>query len=75
MTAWEEYLNVKEAIVAAGYDPEGGEVTMQAEILNQLDANDAEKILRLVDVLEDLDDFKRSGKSSPLIRKQPLATY
>ncbi|MBT5223790.1 MAG: YebC/PmpR family DNA-binding transcriptional regulator [Gammaproteobacteria bacterium] len=58
MTAWEEYLDVKEAMVTAGYESEGGEVTMQAEILNQLDANDAEKILRLVDVLEDLDDVQ-----------------
>ena len=58
MTAWEDYLNVKEAMVAAGYEPEGGEITMQAEILNQLDVNDAEKILRLIDVLEDLDDVQ-----------------
>jgi len=58
MTAWEEYLNVKEALVTAGYEPEGGEVTMQAEILNQLDVNEAEKILRLIDVLEDLDDVQ-----------------
>ncbi len=58
MTAWEDYLNVKEAMFAAGYESEGGEVTMQAEILNQLDVNDAEKILRLIDVLEDLDDVQ-----------------
>lgn len=58
MTAWEEYLNVKEAMVAAGYEPEGGKVTMQAEILTQMDVKDAEKILRLVDVLEDLDDVQ-----------------
>ncbi len=58
MTAWEEFLNVKEAMIAAGFEPVGGEVTMQAEILTALNAEDAEKVLRLVDVLEDLDDVQ-----------------
>jgi len=58
MTAWEEFLNVKEAMVTVDFEPAGGEVTMQADILNELDINGAEKILRLVDVLEDLDDVQ-----------------
>ncbi len=58
MTAWEEYLNIKETMVTAGFEPDGGEVTMQADILNALEVEDAEKLLRLVDVLEDLDDVQ-----------------
>ena len=58
MTAWEEFLNVKDAMVTVDFEPADGEVTMQADILNELDINDAEKILRLVDVLEDLDDVQ-----------------
>ncbi|OQK18140.1 hypothetical protein AU255_09950 [Methyloprofundus sedimenti] len=58
MTAWEEFLNVKEEMIPLDFEPAGGEVTMQADILNELDVNDAEKILRLVDALEDLDDVQ-----------------
>jgi len=58
MTSAEDYLNVKEAMVAAGFEDENSEVTMQADNLIELDVKDAEKILRLVDVLEDLDDVQ-----------------
>ena len=58
MTSPEDYLNVKEAMIAAGFEPENSEVTMQADNLMDLDVKDAEKILRLVDVLEDLDDVQ-----------------
>ena len=58
MTPYEDYLTVKEGLIAAGFEPENGEVTRQADLLTALNLDDAEKVLRLVDVLEDLDDVQ-----------------
>lgn len=58
LTSPEEYLSVKEAMVEAGFKPVNSEVTMQADNLMELDVKDAEKVLRLIDVLEDLDDVQ-----------------
>ncbi|MGJ0485862.1 MAG: YebC/PmpR family DNA-binding transcriptional regulator [Methylomicrobium sp.] len=58
MTSPEDYLAVKEALIAAGFMPDNAEVTMQASTNTELDAEDAEKMLRLIDRLEDLDDVQ-----------------
>ncbi|MDQ7091509.1 MAG: YebC/PmpR family DNA-binding transcriptional regulator [Methylococcales bacterium] len=58
MTASEEYLTIKEALIAAGFEPENSEVTMQAKNETELDLATAEKMLRLIDRLEDLDDVQ-----------------
>ncbi len=58
LTSPEEYLTVKDAMIAAGFEPESAEVTMQAENKTELDVKAAEKMLRLIDVLEDLDDVQ-----------------
>lgn len=58
MTTPEDYLTVKEAMVEEGFEPENSEVTMDAETKTELDAKNAEKMLRLIDVLEDLDDVQ-----------------
>jgi len=58
MTTPEDYLSVKDAMIAAGFEPESSEVTMEAENKTELDAKGAEKMLRLIDVLEDLDDVQ-----------------
>ncbi len=57
-TAWEDFLSVKDALVAAGFEPGNAEVTQLPSTTVDLDANAAEKLLRLVDVLEDLDDVQ-----------------
>jgi YebC/PmpR family DNA-binding regulatory protein len=57
-TTPEEYLTVKEAMVAAGFEPVNAEVTMHADVKTELDADAAEKMLRLIDRLEDLDDVQ-----------------
>ena len=72
MTSPEDYLTVKEAMVGAGFEPENSEVTMQADNLIDLNAKDAEKVLRLVDVLEDLDDVQ-SVYSNADISEEVLA--
>lgn len=58
MTSPENYLTVKDALVAAGFTPDNAEVTMQAATMVELDAETAEKMLRLIDRLEDLDDVQ-----------------
>ena len=58
MTTPENYLTVKCALVAAGFEPDNAEVTMQAATMAEIEADDAEKMLRLIDRLEDLDDVQ-----------------
>ncbi|HEY9147728.1 MAG TPA: YebC/PmpR family DNA-binding transcriptional regulator [Gammaproteobacteria bacterium] len=57
-TSAEDFNAVKEAMVAAGFVPEVAEVTMQPSTNVDLELDDAEKVLRLVDMLEDLDDVQ-----------------
>jgi len=58
MTTPENYLNVKDALIAAGFTPDNAEVTMQASTRVDLDAETAEKMIKLIDRLEDLDDVQ-----------------
>jgi YebC/PmpR family DNA-binding regulatory protein len=57
-TAWEEFTDVKEAMIAAGFEPEMAEITQKPSTSVDLGVEDAQKVLRLVDVLEDLDDVQ-----------------
>lgn len=58
-TAFEDYIGVKEAMVAAGLEPAVAEVTMVASTEVPITTKeDAEKVLALVDMLEDLDDVQ-----------------
>ena len=58
LTETEDFVNVREAMLAAGFEPEQAEVTMRAANTTPLDKNDAEKMIRLIDVLEELDDVQ-----------------
>lgn len=58
LTAFEDYLAVKDAIVAAGLTPDHGEVTMLHSTSVELDRDGAEKILGMIDEFEDLDDVQ-----------------
>jgi len=58
ITAWEEFMNVKDAMVEAGHTPEHAEITMKPSTSVELELDDAEKVMRLVDALEDLDDVQ-----------------
>jgi len=57
-TAAESFLKVKQAMTEAGHVPEVAEVTLQATIEVSLDGEDVEKVIHLVDMLEDLDDVQ-----------------
>ncbi len=58
MTLPEEFAAVKDAMVAAGLEPANAEVTFEAATKAQLDRDDAERLLKMIDVLEDLDDVQ-----------------
>ena len=57
-TVWEEFAAVKAALEEAGFAAEDGEVTMVAATTVPVDAAGAEKLMGLVDALEDLDDIQ-----------------
>ena len=56
ITSADEFGPVKDALDAAGFEAINAEVTRLAENQSELSLSDAEKLLRLIDVLEDLDD-------------------
>ena len=58
ITDEDNYVDVKEALTAAGFVSEHSEVTMRASTDVELDAEQGEKFLKLLDVLEDLDDVQ-----------------
>ncbi|MDP0563068.1 MAG: YebC/PmpR family DNA-binding transcriptional regulator [Candidatus Endonucleobacter sp. (ex Gigantidas childressi)] len=58
ITEWTDFIDVKDALETAGLKPAGGEVAMIASIQTQLDIDSAEKVIRLVDRLEELDDVQ-----------------
>ncbi|MEW5756906.1 MAG: YebC/PmpR family DNA-binding transcriptional regulator [Pseudomonadota bacterium] len=58
ITSPEAFLNVKEAMLAAGLVPENAEVTMTPSTQVALDLETAQKLLSMVEMLEDLDDVQ-----------------
>ena len=58
LTAADEYVAVKQAMTDAGFEPEESELTMRAATNTELDADDARKVLRLVELLENSDDVQ-----------------
>lgn len=57
-TSPDDYLLIKEAMISAGLEPVNAEVTMHADTKTALDVEGAEKMLKLIDRLEDLDDVQ-----------------
>ncbi|MBN2885084.1 MAG: YebC/PmpR family DNA-binding transcriptional regulator [Chromatiaceae bacterium] len=58
VTAPEEFAAVREALTKAGFDTEVAEIGFNASTSAELDRDTAEKLLKLVDALEDLDDVQ-----------------
>ena len=57
-TRFEDFIVVKDAMTASGFEPEQAEVIEKADNLVDVALDDAEKIMRLIDTLEDLDDVQ-----------------
>ena len=58
ITSEENFVDVKEAMVAAGHEPELAEVTKRADNEITLDVEQGGKMLKLLDVIEELDDVQ-----------------
>ncbi len=58
MTTYEDFMSVKESMVAADFSPETAEIVEKAANLIDVGLDDATKIMRLIDTLEDLDDVQ-----------------
>jgi len=58
LTPPHDFEAVKEALEAAGLTAEVAEVTMRPENTIELSGDDAAKMQKLLDVLEDLDDVQ-----------------
>lgn len=54
----DQFGPVQDAMVAAGHVPETAEITMRAATQSELDNDNAQKMVRLLDMLEDLDDVQ-----------------
>jgi YebC/PmpR family DNA-binding regulatory protein len=58
VTAPDTFEAVRDALAAAGHNPEMAEVTERASTTAELAGDDAERMLKLLDALEDLDDVQ-----------------
>ena len=58
LTTAEEYVAVKQTMTDAGLEPEESDLTMRASINTEPDLDTAQKVLRLVDLLETSDDVQ-----------------
>ncbi|MDF2530410.1 MAG: hypothetical protein K0Q57_1290 [Gammaproteobacteria bacterium] len=59
ITSPEQFGVVNDALVAAGLKPDHAEVTMLASVEVEQDLESAAKILKLIDMLEELDDVQK----------------
>ncbi|MEX0943731.1 MAG: YebC/PmpR family DNA-binding transcriptional regulator [Pseudomonadales bacterium] len=58
LTLPEDFHRVRDALRNAGLNPEAAEVAMISQAYSELDVDTGEKVLRLLDALEDLDDVQ-----------------
>ena len=58
LTSPADFEAVKEALVAAGLEPAEADVTMRPDLTIELEGDDAARMQKLLDVLEDLDDVQ-----------------
>ncbi|MDH5326342.1 MAG: YebC/PmpR family DNA-binding transcriptional regulator [Gammaproteobacteria bacterium] len=59
LTSAEDFMVVKDAMVAANWPPQQADIIMQASIQVDLGLEDAQKFVKMVDLLEDLDDVQK----------------
>lgn len=58
-TSQEDFNSVRDAMISAGFESEVAEITQRASTDVKLGLDDAEKMLKLLDTLEDLDDVQQ----------------
>jgi YebC/PmpR family DNA-binding regulatory protein len=57
-TSFSDFIAVNEALIAAGFKSEAAEISMIPSTTTALDLETAQKVLKLIDMLEDLDDVQ-----------------
>ncbi|MBH97190.1 MAG: YebC/PmpR family DNA-binding transcriptional regulator [Rhodospirillaceae bacterium] len=62
----EEFESVRDSMIAVGLIPEHAEVTMKASTQAQLEAKQAESMLKLLDTLDELDDTQQVYSNADL---------
>lgn len=58
LVAPEHFSSVREALIAAGFEPTEAEVTMRPQNTVEVGGEEAPRVLRLLEVLDDLDDVQ-----------------
>lgn len=61
-----DWANIKTVLEQAGFKAEDGDVTMRAQNATELSGEDAQKMQKLIDALEDLDDVQNVYTSAVL---------
>ena len=59
LTAPDDFIDVREALRAAGQVPDAAEITLRAGAGHVVDLDGAQTMTRLLDMLEDLDDVQK----------------
>ena len=57
-TSFSDFIAVNEALTEAGFKSEAAEISMIPSTTTPLDLDTAQKVLKLIDMLEDLDDVQ-----------------
>jgi YebC/PmpR family DNA-binding regulatory protein len=58
ITTFEDFLSVKDVMIKAGFEPRQAEVIEKPTTTTDVSFDDAEKIMRMIDALEELDDVQ-----------------
>lgn len=72
ITSPQAFARVRDAMIAAGLQPETAEVTQRASTSTSLGLEEAQKMIKLLDTLEDLDDVQKVYSNAD-ISEQVLA--
>ena len=67
ITTAQDFESVKNSLQAAGLTPELAEVTMRAESVIELSGDEAQKMQKILDALEDLDDVQEVYHNAALV--------
>jgi YebC/PmpR family DNA-binding regulatory protein len=54
-----DFETVRDAMIAAGFEPESAELTMRASTSSELNLDEAGSMVRMLEMLEDLDDVQQ----------------
>jgi len=59
ITEPDNFIDVKDALIQANHTPESAEITMRASTSSTLDLDGAQTMIKLLEMLEDLDDVQK----------------